>query len=829
MLDFFRNLFNTYGFPPRWHCGLWSPGLGWLHILSDIGIWSAYYAIPFFLAYVALRRKDMPFRPLFWFFGAFILTCGTFHLLDAAMFWWPAYRLLGLAKFITALVSWGTVFALVPAVPQMMRLRTPHQLEHEVRERTADLAKANQALRESQRRLSTLMANLPGIAYRCKNDPHWTMEYVSEGCFMLVGYEASQLVGEQGIRFAELIHPDDRQMVQERVRQAIAKRERFRLSYRIRTAQGASKWVWEQGGAVFSESGQIEALEGFIADVTEQKRSEQSLRFLANASRSLATLVDPQSTMQTITTSAVPAFADACGVHMVGDDGSLQPLAVTHADPVKLHFVQQLAQCHPSEPARALGPLHVLHTGRSELVEELSNSQMEHMVGDEECLQILRGIGARSFLCVPLRIRNDLRGTLSFYLTEESGRHYTPADLAVAEDLANRAATAIENAQLYAQVQQADRRKDEFLAMLGHELRNPLAPLRTGLELLAMTGVEQDTVRLMQEQVAHMVRLVDDLLDVGRILRGKIQLRKERISLAPLVDRAVETIRPGVQVHDLELLVSLPPAPAWLEADPVRLAQVITNLLGNSLKYTEKGGKIWLTVTLDGDQAIISVRDTGIGIERDVLPYVFDPFMQAHQALDRAQGGLGIGLTLVRTLVEMHGGTVEARSEGLGKGSEFVVRLPLASPPQQPIDIDQPPKPPQILSRRILIVEDNVGAAKLLARLLAKTGSHQIEIAHDGSEGLKLARRFHPQLVLLDIGLPVMNGYEVAKRLREEPGGQAMLIVAITGYGQDEDRRRSKEAGFDEHILKPPAIDVLRTLLLHPNLAQQAAHRSDST
>jgi CheY-like chemotaxis protein len=320
----------------------------------------------------------------------------------------------------------------------------------------------------------------------------------------------------------------------------------------------------------------------------------------------------------------------------------------------------------------------------------------------------------------------------------------------------------------------------------------------------------------MQEQLRHLVRLVDDLLDVSRIIRGKIQVRKEPVRLNDIVDRSLDAGRPLIEAQRQELTVSVPSTVIWLDADPVRLSQVITNLLSNAAKYTEAGGHIWFTVQLQGDQVAICVRDDGIGMDKALLPHVFDLFTQGERTLDRSQGGLGIGLTIVKNLVEMQGGTVEARSEGFGCGSEFTIRMPVsAKRPEQ----DLPDAGPTTDSpRRVLIVEDNAGAAKILACVLKKLGNHDVQIAYDGENGLKLAKAFHPELVLLDIGLPGIDGYEVAKRLRQEPEGNRLLVAAVTGYGQEEDRRRSKVAGFDEHLLKPIAMDDVRGLLHHPKL-----------
>ncbi|HVR98064.1 MAG TPA: ATP-binding protein [Thermoanaerobaculia bacterium] len=370
-------------------------------------------------------------------------------------------------------------------------------------------------------------------------------------------------------------------------------------------------------------------------------------------------------------------------------------------------------------------------------------------------------------------------------------------------------------------LQEADRRKDEFLAILAHELRNPLAPIHNSLQILALRADDPAAVEkareLMERQVQQMIRMVDDLLEVSRIARGKVGLRKETVDLAGVVATAVETSRPGIETRRHELTVELPERPIYVDGDPARLAQVLTNLLNNAAKYTEVGGRIGLRIERngrEGTEAVLRVRDNGIGIAPEMLPRVFDMFAQAEGGMERAQGGLGIGLTLVRSLVEMHGGTVEAASDGLGKGSELVVRLPAL--PEEAAAAGQPspevPEAAAAASRRILVVDDNVDSAESLALLLQLYG-HQARLAHDGVTGLEEARSFLPDVVLLDIGLPRLDGYSVARRLRQEPGLDHVTLIAMTGYGQEEDRRRSKDAGFDHHLVKPVDLDTLRGLL----------------
>jgi signal transduction histidine kinase len=366
-------------------------------------------------------------------------------------------------------------------------------------------------------------------------------------------------------------------------------------------------------------------------------------------------------------------------------------------------------------------------------------------------------------------------------------------------------------------LREADRRKDEFLAMLAHELRNPLAPIRNALQILKMPRVDEATAGrsrdVMERQVHHLVRLVDDLLDVSRVMRGKIELRRERVELAAVVARAVETVQPLVDARRHELSVRLPPEPLPLDADPVRLAQVVGNLLTNAARYTEPGGRIRLAAERSGGEAVLRVRDDGIGIAPDVLPHVFELFVQADHAAARAQGGLGVGLTLVKNLVGLHGGSVEAHSGGPGEGSEFVVRLPLAAPGGggEPAGGGAEPAPPP--GRRLLVVDDNVDAADSLAVLLRLRG-HEVRVAYGGAAALEAAEAYTPDVVFLDIGMPGMDGYEVARLLRRRPGLGGVVLAALTGWGQEEDRRRTADAGFDHHLVKPVDPEAVAAVLV---------------
>lgn len=370
-------------------------------------------------------------------------------------------------------------------------------------------------------------------------------------------------------------------------------------------------------------------------------------------------------------------------------------------------------------------------------------------------------------------------------------------------------------------LREADRRKDEFLATLAHELRNPLAPIRSAVEILKLKAPDDPTLQAVQgmidRQLRHLVRLVDDLLDVSRITRGRLQLRRERVALAEVLEQALEASRPHVECAGHDLSVALPPAPVYLDADPVRLAQVFLNLIHNACKYTDPGGQIRVSAEMDGPEVVVTVADTGIGVPPEDLVRLFEMFAQLGPTGERAQGGLGIGLSLARGLVEMHGGSIEARSEGPGKGTQLVVRLPTlpggsaAQPAPAPAAAVQP-----AAARRVLVVDDHRDVVESLALLLRATG-YQVEIAHDGLEAIEAAGRYRPDLVLLDIGMPKLDGYATCRRIREHPWGRDMTIVALTGWGQEDDQRRTREAGFDGHLVKPLDPRALFDLLSDPS------------
>src|SRR6266568_3419018 len=365
-------------------------------------------------------------------------------------------------------------------------------------------------------------------------------------------------------------------------------------------------------------------------------------------------------------------------------------------------------------------------------------------------------------------------------------------------------------------LEEADRHKNEFLAVLSHELRNPLAPIRNAARLLdlAEPGGEQATraKAVITRQVDHLSNLVEDLLDVTRISRGKIQLARSRIELTECVRRAIEDHAPELAAREIALELRVEAAPLWLDADPTRIAQVLGNLLQNAAKFTDAHGRVTVAIERDdGEHAVVRITDDGVGIEPEILPKLFEPFMQADESLHRSQGGLGLGLALIKGLVELHGGSVQAHSEGLGCGAEFTVRLPLAGPSHQAAP-EAPARAAPPAARRVLVIEDNPDSTETLCELLSLAG-HEVEIAHDGSAGVEKALASRPDIVVCDIGLPGMSGYDVARAMRAEPSLAATLLVALTGYALPEDRRQALQAGFDHHLAKPVALEELESVL----------------
>jgi PAS domain S-box-containing protein len=547
------------------------------------------------------------------------------------------------------------------------------------------------------------------------------------------------------------------------------------------------------------------------------QENEQAQRFLAEAGVAFAESLDEEETLRTVARVATRSFADWCFLDLY-DPGTevLTRAAVGHRDPSLAGLAQRLRRppmlhgsgANPSQPS-------LLPIDESVLVRELDETRWALAAADADHLEAIREMKPRSLLAAPLRARGALLGSVKLVRCD-SKRPFGEHELFIATEFGRRCAIAIENARVYASArldraaaEDASRAKDQFLAVLGHELRNPLAPIVTALRFMAIRGsdVFPKERAIIERQVDHLTRLVDDLLDVSRITRGKIELRRQALEITDVLAKAIETVDPALEQRRHRLVVDFPPRAPRVFGDAARLTQVFSNLLTNAAKFTPPGGTIRVVARAEEERVRVSVHDTGIGIAAELLPQVFDTFVQGKRT-EAVRGGLGLGLAIVRSLTELHGGRVWVLSEGTGQGCEFVVDLPqlAASTGAEAADEASPKPPSATKSVRVLVVDDNRDAAEMLAEALGAVG-HEVHVAADGPSALEIAAKAPPEVALLDIGLPVMDGYEVARRMRELPGCRRTRFIALTGYGQESDRERSRKAGFDEHLVKPVDLD----------------------
>ena len=686
---------------------------------------------------------------------------------------------------------------------------------------------AEDSLRESEEKFRALAENARA-SFGIVQDERFV--YANPYFGKVSGFGVEELLR---MTFPELVHPDFRPMMIERARlRQLGQPVSNHYDFAMLTKDGQKRWVEFSAGTIMYRG--KPAIIGTGFDITERKRAQEALQLqnerLALLTESAAHLLkaeDPD-TMILKLFEKVSRELDVQGymnflVNETGDALRLDSYAgipeAAASQVLRLEFGQ--AVC--GTVAQRRQPIHATSILQS----------------DDEMVQLLKTLGIRAYACNPLMAGRRLLGTLAFATTTRD--EFSQEDLDFLRTICQYVAMAKERLRLEEQLRRhieqlasanaaladADKRKNEFLAMLAHELRNPLAPIRNAMELLRSFDlkdeIQQRQANIIDRQIGHMARLLNDLLDVSRITTGKVELNKTPLALREIFAHAIETSLPLIEAHNHTLTVTNPPASLQIMADMDRLAQALANLLSNAAKYTEDGGHIWFEAARENNQAVIRVRDTGVGIHPDLLPYIFDLFTQADHSLGRSQGGLGIGLTLVRDLVTLHGGTVEAHSAGLGQGSEFIVHLPLLTRDEAEAKPEsfQPPEPirpePSFGQApcRILVVDDMVDTADSMSELLEMWG-YQVSVAYSGETALDVAREFQPEVVLLDVGLPTLSGYEVAQQLRKEQQDRPLLLVALTGYGREEDRQRAKDAGFDEHLVKPVDLDQLKTLISAP-------------
>jgi len=631
--------------------------------------------------------------------------------------------------------------------------------------------RAENALFESEARLHYVANAAPAILWSA--DAQGNVRYVSERWNAFTGHP-----GEAGLKgTAQFLHPDDRARTLAHWRQAVTEARLYEAELRLRRHDGQWRWFLVRARPLRDAVGRVAAWYGSSTDIEDRKRVEEALRL---SEQRMALALDIAGVgMWSWTPGTDDVVADARSREIIGlpGNGPMQRRDVTrriHPDDWRRVERAMAVALQPDAPGRFAEEFRWIDEG----------GRIRWTVSHASALFEDTPQGRRV-----VRVVGTARDVTAHHATEEALRD-------------------------------ANQRKDEFLATLAHELRNPLAPLRNSLHLLHM-GVDGEQQRrlqgVMERQVAQLGRLVDDLLEVSRITRGKVTLHRETVTLDEIVQRAVETSQPMIDLAHHALSVALPDPPVVLHADPLRLAQVLANLLNNAAKYTEPGGRIEVVAHVDADDVVVRVRDNGLGIAPEHLPHVFDLFAQADRSLNRAQGGLGIGLTLVRSLVGLHDGSVSARSAGIGRGSEFEMHLPLHPAPRSTEAQPGPERSDVGEALRLLAVDDNHEHADTLALFLGVAG-HHVRVAYNGLDAVAAAAECDPDAVLMDVGMPGIDGYEAARRIRAQPGGARRVLVALTGWGQAEDRRRSRAAGFDAHLVKP--ADPAALLALVESLVQ---------
>ena len=1036
-MSFWSKLFDTSDFPPRWFCGDWTDGHGWLHIGSDLAIWAAYFSIPAALLFFSFYKRNLPFRGIFVLFGAFILCCGTTHLMEAAIFWWPAYRFAGILKLITALVSWATVIMLLRLSPEILAMRTGADFEAELDRRTEQLHERTEQLRQEREWFSTTLTSIGDAVITTDTEGRVTL--INQIAADLTGWDQPAARGKPLAEVFAIINESTREKVKNPVHEALASGVIVGLANHtlLIRRDGTEVPIDDSAAPIRSGDGQLVGAVLVFRDISKRKAIEDELRQreqqfnqLANALPQLAWMADPRGNIDwyndrwyqytgttleemrgwgwekvhdpevlpTVVDQWKAALASGETFSMVfplrGADGQFRPFLTrvvpfcnddgeiirwfgTNTDIGDLTEAQEelriarsrlettlsaaeigtweldlrtrevfaddnlnrifdldpkppaalvdnyLQKIHPEDRPGVLESIEqsircgdafrseyrivkpdgayrwVLARGRvecdeaggavrlpglvvditeqkvaiaaqkesevrlqlaldaaemgtweiSENMELITDGQFRQLfelpedAGYEEALAMIhpedrqtvldqieaatRPIDPIPYSCEYRVVRPDkierwifARGLSTFQGTGE-GRRLEHFNGIVAD--VTRQRRLREDLRLAAdRLADADRRKDEFLATLAHELRNPLAPIRTGLQVLQqsdeLAAAHRDVVETMQRQTDQMVHLIDDLLDVSRITRGKLSLRLKHVDFRDVARGGVEAARPVIDQNNHTLNVSLPTDPVFVRGDPTRLTQIVTNLLNNAAKYTPPGGKIDLQLTTGDDHAVLQVSDNGLGIPASMRDSIFDLFKQIDRSAEGTYTGLGIGLTLVKTLLDMHGGEISVQSEGAGRGSTFIIRVPSLKQATESMTTDDPAAqtepPPRAIRRglRVLIVDDNAAAARMLQIVVKSTGA-AAQTASDGLEAIEVAETFGPEVILMDLGMPKMNGYEAAAHIRAQDWGRSIRLVALSGWGQESDKQRTAEVGFDAHLVKPADADTLRRLL----------------
>ena len=623
----------------------------------------------------------------------------------------------------------------------------------------------------------------------------------------LTGQKPEEMLG---LGWVDSIHPDDLARISQVWSDAVEQRRRFEAEFRVRKASGGWAKVFSRGIPLLRGDGRIREWVGTTIDVTTRHREEEALRILSSGAAELSNTLDYEATLRAVGEMAIPTFADICIVDLIDESGQLRRVKV--AGRVEEDVLEGFRSLPPRTDADS-PVMEALRTRRSVLRERLPAAVKLEIAGQTELLRLFERLSPTSLVCAPLSARGRTLGVISF-LTVRSGRRFERLDLGLVEELARRAALAMDNAVLYQRAEEASRAKDEFLATVSHELRTPLASILGWTRLLRRGGLvpEKQTRALetLERNARAQTRLVEDLLDVSRIVSGKTRLNVESADLARIVESAVESIRPGADSRGIQLQASV--QPCTLAGDPERLHQVLWNLLSNAVKFTPRGGRVSISMDVRERTATVIVSDTGQGIRPDFLPHVFERFRQADATATRAHGGLGLGLAIVRHLVELHGGTVSASSTGEGQGATFTLRLPLTAtlPLERPDEGAVPAQRISLAGLRILVVDDEADTREMVASTLEAQGAEVVALG-DAEEALRWLASNPADLLVSDVAMPRMDGCSLIREIRRTGPGSAGSIpaVALTAYARPEDRRRAMEAGFQDYLTKPVEPEVL--------------------
>lgn len=661
-----------------------------------------------------------------------------------------------------------------------------------------------ESLRRSEERFSRFMEQLPGLAWI--KDRFGRYEYVNEAAEKVFGASRTFL---QGKTDAEIFPPATAEQFRQNDAEAILNSKGVQIVETLKHDDGVVHHSIVSKFPIADSQGDVAMVGGIAIDVTDRMRAEQTVTTLLRISKQLNSTLSIDGLLDILTREAI---------HLVGAQAGLSGLLTQAGIANSKYFrgANVLPIDYSRDSVQKLPGWLIGHKAPCLTNDAASDPRVDQ--------RFCERYGVRAVLAVPIiTAQGDVIGFFEVH-NKVDGLNFTSLDQELLVAVSQIAAIAVQNALAYQSLQEAkrslqasDRRKDEFLAVMAHELRNPLAPIRNGLEILKRsTGdaqIQTSALSAMDRQVAHMVRLVDDLLDLSRVSHGKLELRKEFVDLEGVVRQAAETALPMASQRHQQIRIALPPEPIELNVDPVRMAQVINNLLNNACKFSPPGSDIEMSVIRDNSDALICVKDHGQGIAAENLDRIFEMFAQLHSPIDRSHGGLGIGLALARRMVEMHAGSITAASDGPGRGSTFQICLPIAvKPPSNPPQSKDGAVSRAIQAARVLVVDDNRDAATTLAMIM-KCHGHEVAIAHDGAEACQVAESYRPLAILLDIGLPGMNGHEACREIRQRPWGKNVTIIALTGWGQDEDRRLSEEAGFDGHLVKPVEYDALTEML----------------